>query len=324
MPRRGLIALALAACLGAAGPGAAGPAATYPTRPVRILVGFAAGGAVDVIARALGEQLSVQLGQPFVVESRPGAGSNLAAAETARSDPDGYTLILGTTGLAVNMTLFPKPGFDVDDLTPISKVGEIAAVIAANPSLPANSIPELAAAAKARPGDLAYGSPGNGSSPHLAAELLQRVAGIQLSHVVYKGGAPAITDALGGHIPLVAVNVLEALPHIRAGKLKALGVTSSHRLAMLPDAMTVAESGYPGYSSATWYALFGPGRMPPDIVAKLNDAVQKALADPRFRARVEQVGGEVNGSSPEELRTFVRAERAKWGQVVKDAQIKVD
>ena len=318
---RGLC-LALAAFLGTACAAWAGPADTYPARPVRILVGFAAGGAVDVIARALGEQLAQQLGQPFVVENRPGAGSNLAAAETARAAPDGYTLILGTNGLAVNMTLFPKPGFDVDDLTPVSKVGEIAAVLAANPSLPANSI--LVAAAKAKPGDLSYGSPGNGSSPHLAAELFQRVAGIQMTHVVYKGGAPAITDVLGGHIPIVAVNVLEAQPHIQSGKLKALGVTSAHRLATLPGVATIAEGGYPGYTSATWYALFGPGRMPPDIVAKLNDAVQKALADPRFRAKVEQVGGEVAGSSSEELRAFVQAERAKWGQVVRDARITVD
>jgi tripartite-type tricarboxylate transporter receptor subunit TctC len=324
VPRMKLFALALAICLGATCPGFAGPADAYPTRPVRVLVGFSPGGAVDVIARALGEQLSEQLGQPFVIESKPGAGSNLAAVETARSTPDGYTLILGTTGLAVNMTLFPKPGFDVDDLSPISKIGEIAAVIAANPSFPANTIPDLVAAARAKPGALSYGSPGNGSSPHLAMELFQRVANIQLTHVAYKGGTPAITDALGGHIPLVAVNVLEALRHIQAGSLKALGVTSAQRLAMLPNAMTIAESGYPGYSSATWYALFGPGKMPPDIVTKLNDAVRKALADPRFRAKVEQVGGEVTGSSPNDLRAFVRAERAKWGQVVRDAQIKVD
>lgn len=325
MRKIGSLALALAAFLGATVPGAAaGPADSYPSHPVRILVGFAAGGAVDVIARALGEQLSARLGQPFVVENRPGAGSNLAAAETARSAPDGYTLVLGTNGFAVNMTLFPKPGFDVDDLTAISKVGEIAAVIAANPSLAANTIPELVAAAKARPGELSYGSPGNGSSPHLAAELFQRTAGIQLTHVVYKGGAPAITDTLGGHIPLVAVNVLEAQPHIQSGKLKALGVTSAHRLAMMPDVATVAEGGYPGYQSATWYALFGPGRMPAEITAKLNEAVRQALADPRFRARVEQVGGEVTGSTPEELRAFVTTERAKWGQVVKDARITVD
>src|SRR5829696_4811221 len=319
-----LFALALAICLGATCPGFAGPADAYPTRPVRVLVGFSPGGAVDVIARALGEQLSQQLGQPFIVENKPGAGSNLAAAETARSKPDGYTVILGTTGLAVNMTLFPKPGFDVDDLSPISKIGEIAAVIAANPGFQANSIPDLVAAAKAKPGDLAYGSPGNGSSPHLAVELFKRVAEVQLTHVAYKGGAPAITDTIGGHIPLVAVNVLEALPHIQSGSLKALGVTSAQRLAKLPNVTTIAESGYPGYSSATWYALFGPGKMPSDVVAKLNEAVQKALADPRFRAKVEEVGGEVTGSRPEDLRAFVKTERTKWGQVVKDAQIKVD
>ena len=321
MPRMRLFALALAALLGAAGPGSAD---TYPTKPIRLLVGFSPGGAVDTIARALGEQLTQQFGQPVIVENKPGAGSNLAAAETARSKPDGYTLLLGTTGLAVNMTLFPKPGFDVDELTPISKIGEIAAVIAANPKFQTNAVPELVAAANAKPGDLIYGSPGNGSSPHLAVELFKRVADIQLTHVAYKGGATAITDTMGGHIPLVAVNVLEAVPHIQSGSLKARGVTSAHRLAKLPNVATIAESGYPGYSSATWYALFGPGKLPPEIVAKLNEAVQKALADPRFRAKVEEVGGEVAGSSPEDLRAFVKAERAKWGQVVKDAQIKAD
>jgi tripartite-type tricarboxylate transporter receptor subunit TctC len=316
--------LGLTAVLGLAASGDAVRADNYPTRPVKILVGFAAGGAVDVIARALGEQLSQQLGQPFIVESRPGAGSNLAAAETARAEPDGYTLILGTTGFAVNMTLFAKPGFDVDNLTPVSKVGEIAAVLAANPNFPSNTVPELVQAAKAKPGHLIYGSPGNGSSPHLAAELFQRMAEIKLTHVAYKGGTPAITDVLGGHVPLIAVNILEALPHLQAGSLKALAVTSSHRLSMLPNVPTVAESGYPGYSSATWYALFGPGKLPPEIVAKLNTAVQKALAEPRFRAKMEQVGGEVTASSPDELRAFVKAERAKWGQVVREAQIKAD
>lgn len=322
MPRLGQLLAALLVL--AALPGTARAADDYPRRPVRVLVGFAAGGAVDIIARALGEQLSAELGQPFVIENKPGAGSNVAAGEAARAAPDGYTLVLGTTGFAVNMTLFAKPGFDVDELTPISKVGEIAAVIAANPAFEAKTVADLVRVARAKPGSVSYGSPGNGSSPHLAAELLKRVADFPMTHVAYRGGTPALTDTLGNHIPLVAVNVLEALPHVQSGALRALAVTSAARLPMLPDVPTVAEGGYPGYASATWYALFGPGKLPPEIVARLNRAVLKALADPRFRAKVETVGGVVTGSTPEELRAFVGAERTKWGQVVRDAGIKPD
>lgn len=295
----------------------------YPSKVVTVVNGFSSGGAVDTVARALSERLSASLGQNFIVESRPGAGSNLAAMAVVRSAPDGHTLLLGTNGLAINMAVYKTPGFDVEkDLAPISMVGDIPAVIAAHPSFPANSISELIAYAKQKPNEASYATPGNGSLPHLAVALLSKQAGIELRHVAYRGGHPAVTDAIGGHVPLVVVNALEATPYIKEGRLKGLAVTGPSRLAALPDVPTVAEGGLAGFDAQTWWALFAPAGTPPAIVQKLQGEVHKALADPKLRERIETVGGRVRSSTAAELGAFVTTERKKWGQVVADTGLR--
>lgn len=296
----------------------------YPSRNVTILNGFSAGGAVDTVARALAEQLSASMGQNFIVESRPGAGSNLAAAAASRAEPDGHTLLLGTNGLAINMALYKNPGFDVEkDLAPISMVGDIPAVIAANPSFPANSLEDLVKLAKEKPGEIPFATPGNGSLPHLAMALFAKQAGIELKHVPYRGGHPAVTDVLGGHVPLVIVNALEATPYVQAGQLKGLAVTGAERLPSLPNVPAVAEDKrFSGYAAETWWALFAPAKTPQPVVEKLTAAVHKALADQNLRKRIESVGGRVRQSTPAELAAFVTDERAKWGKVVADTAIR--
>lgn len=313
---RTLSRLACAAALLACAPAQA--AEPYPSRPVTIYVGFSAGGAVDTVARALAEHLSSSMHQTFVVETKPGAGSNLAARAVARATPDGYTLLLGTNGLAINMALFKAPGFDVEkDLAPISMIGDIPSVIAANPSFPANNLEELIKLAKASPDQYAYATPGNGSLPHLAMALLEREAGIKLKHIPYQGGRPAVTDAIGGHVPLVVVNALEASPHIVAGQLKGIAVTGKERLAALPNVATVSQDPqFKSYFAETWWALFAPAGTPKPVLDQLTDAVHKALADPALRKRIESVGGQVHASTQQELGAFVAGERTKWGEVI--------
>lgn len=297
---------------------AAGAQDAYPNRTVTIVNGFSAGGAVDTVARALADKLSASLGQSVMVESRPGAGSNLAATAVARSPADGYTLLLGTNGLAINMALYASPGFDVEaDLAPISMVGDIPAIIAAHPSFPANSIPELIAHAKANPGTVSFATPGNGSLPHLAMALLASKDKLDLRHVAYRGGHPAVTDAIGGHVPLVVVNALEATPYILDKQLKGLGTTGSKRLQALPELATVAETPeFRSYEAQTWWGLFAPAGTPAPVLQRLEQEVHKALADPVLRKRIEDVGGSVKPSSRAELAAFVKSERAKWKEVV--------
>ncbi len=322
MPGRGLKSLIIAASALLLSQAAIGQ--DYPSRVVTVVNGFSSGGAVDTVARALSERLSASLGQSFIVESRPGAGSNLAAMAVIRSAPDGHTLLLGTNGLAINMALYKTPGFDVEkDLAPISMVGDIPAVIAAHPSFPANSIAELVAFAKQKPNEASFATPGNGSLPHLAMALLAKQAGIEMRHVAYRGGHPAVTDAIGGHVPLVVVNALEATPFIKEGRLKGLAVTGPSRLAALPDVPTVAEGpGLAGFDAQTWWGLFAPAGTPPAVVEKLQSEVQKALADPKLRDRIESVGGRVRSSTAAELGAFVSTERKKWGQVVADTGLR--
>jgi tripartite-type tricarboxylate transporter receptor subunit TctC len=304
---------------------AAAPAQNYPARPVKILVGYAAGGAVDTVARSIAQALSASMGQPFVVENRPGAGSNIAVKATIEAAPDGYTLMMAANALAANPSLYQPAPFDPErDLVAVSLIGRVPVVLAANAAAPYASIQSLIAAAKARPGTIAFASPGNGSTPHMAIELFERAAGITLQHVPYRGGAPAITDVIGGQLPLVAVNALEVQPHVKSGRLKVLAVLSPNRSAIFPDVPTIAESGFPGFEASVWYGLVAPAATPRAIVMRLHEEVQKALQTREVRERMTAVGGEVIPGSMEMFATLIRSERQRYERLVREANIKPD
>ncbi len=300
-------------------------AQAYPSRPIKILVGYPAGGAVDLVARTVGQQLAASMGQPVVIENKPGAGTNIAVRALIDSAPDGYTLMVTGNSLAANPALFNPPPFDPDrEIAPVALVGRVPVVIAASAASEMSTVAKMLEAARAKPGAVAYASPGNGSTPHLAVEFFARSAGIQLQHIPYKGGAPAITDVLGGQLPLVAVNAAEVLPHVKAGKLKVLAVMSANRASTLPDTPTIAESGYPGFEASVWYAFIAPKATPAAVIDKLNAEVRKALATAEVRGRLSAVGGEVSPSSPAELGALVRSERTRYEKLVKEANIKPD
>ena len=312
-----LLALALAPLAQAADP--------YPSRPIKLLVGFPPGGAVDTVARTLGQQLSADLGQAIVVENKPGASTNIAVRTLIEAAPDGYTLMLTANSLASNMALFNPPPFDAEkDVAPVALVGRIPVVIAANPASGFTTLAQLVAAAKKSPGTINYASPGNGSTPHLAVELFAHAAGIKLAHVPYKGGAPAISDTLGGQVPLVAVNALEVVQYAKAGKLRVLASMSEKRPALLPDTPTIAESGYPGFEASVWYGVIAPARTPADIVARLTAAVKKALAGNEMRSRLAAAGGEVTYGTPDEFAALIHGERLRYDKVVKENHIRAD
>jgi tripartite-type tricarboxylate transporter receptor subunit TctC len=298
-------------------------AQSYPSKPIKILVGFAPGGAMDIVARAVGQKVSPSVGQPVIVENKPGAGSNIAIRALIDSPPDGYTVMLVANGLAANPSLYVPPPFDPDrDVVPVSLVARLPVVIAAGASSEISSLAKLVEAAKARPGTVNYASPGNGSTPHLAVEMFARQAGITLSHVPYKGGAPAITDVIGGQLPLVAVNAVEVLPHVKAGRLRVLAALSATRVSTLPDAPTIAESGYPGFEASVWHAFIAPRGTPRAAVDRLNAEIRKALESADVRERLVAVGAEVSPSSPEELGALVRSERARYEKLIREANIK--
>ena len=310
--------------VGALAVASAGPARAqaFPDRPITLLVGFAAGGGVDIVARAVGARLQEQLGQPVVIENRPGANSSLAAVTTARAKPDGYTLLVGANGMTTNAALYPSAGFDVEkDFVSISTLGEAPPVLAAGSGFTGATLKDLVEQAKAKPGELAYGSPGAGSSAHLAMELFQRAAGVQLRHVAYRSGTLAITDAMGGHIPLLAVNLPEVVGQAKAGTQKMLGVTSRARNPLLPEIPTVAEQGFAGFEASTWWALFAPAGTPADVVAKLSAETRKALASEELRRNFLNLGGVATGSTPEEMKAFIAAERARWSRIIVEAKI---
>ena len=297
----------------------------YPSKPIRMLVGFPPGGAVDVIARTLGQQLSTDLKQAVVIENKPGAGTNIAVRSLIDSPPDGYTLMLTANSLAANMALYKPQPFDAErDVVPVALVGRVPVVIAANASAEFRTLASLVQAAKAKPGTINYASPGNGSTPHLAMELFARAAGIQLTHVPYKGGAPAITDVLGGQLPLVAVNALEVVPHVKAGKLRVLASMSATRPSFLPDTPTIAESGYPGFEASVWYGVIAPKATPADVVAKLAAAVQRALASSEVQGRLSAVGGEVTYGDPQQFGALIHAERMRYDKLIREANIRPD
>jgi tripartite-type tricarboxylate transporter receptor subunit TctC len=317
-----LRAAALAAAMGTS---VAAMAQSYPSRNIRILVGFAPGGAMDIVARAVGQKISASVGQPVVIENKPGAGSNIAITTLIASPPDGYTVMLVANGLAANPTLYQPAPFDAErDVVPIALVARLPVVIAANASSDITSLARLIEAAKARPGTVAYATPGNGSTPHLAVELFAGAAGIKLSHVPYKGGAPAITDVLGGQLPLVAVNAVEVLPHVKAGKLRVLAALSASRVSTLPDTPTIAESGYPGFEASVWHAFIAPKGTPREAVERLNAEVRKALASPEVKERLAALGAEVSPSGPEELGALVRSERVRYDKLIRELNLKAN
>jgi tripartite-type tricarboxylate transporter receptor subunit TctC len=321
--RRAFTQQALAITLGVYAGSAASQA--YPARPIKLIVGYSPGGAVDVIARAVAQHLSASLGQAIVVENKPGAGTNLAMKALIESPPDGYTMMLVANAAAANPALYKPAPFDPQkDLTPISVVGRVPVVIAANSATEVSSLTRLIALSKVKPGSVQYGTPGNGSTPHLAVELFQRAAGIEMTHVPYKGGSQAINDTLGGHIPVVAVNALEALPHIRSGKLKGLAVLTSKRAAILPDLPTIAESGFAGFEASVWYGLVAPAGLPPAIATRLHAEMQKALALPEVRNVLTQAGGEVTLAPRNALATLLASETARYAKLIRDARIQPD
>ena len=306
----------------------AAPAAaqTYPAKPIKVYVGYAAGGAVDLIARAVGQKISGPLGQSIVVENKPGAGSNIAIRATIDSAPDGYTLLLAANALAANMALYQPQPFDAErDLAPVSFVGRVPVVIAASTTnAEMASIKRLVELAKAKPGTVTFATPGNGSTPHLAVELFARAAGVSLAHVPYKGGAPAITDTIGGQVALVAVNALEVQPHVKAGRLKVLAVMSPTRSPALPDVPTIAESGFPGFEASVWYGFMAPAATPKAVIERLHAEVQKALVTPEVRERMAAVGGEAVPSSIADFAALIRADRQRYDKLVREAKIKPD
>lgn len=298
----------------------------YPAKPVRLLVPFSAGGPTDVLARAIGQKLGESLGQPVVIENRAGAGGNIGSDFVAKAPSDGYTLILGTVGThAINASLYSKLPFDVTrDFAPIALVASATIVMVANPSVPANTIKEFVALAKSKPGELHFASPGSGTPQHLAAELFKTMAGVEMTHVPYKGAAPALTDLLGGQVSLGFVSLPAALPHIKAGKLKAFGVTAARRSAVAPDVPTIAQAGLPGYEVENWYGVLAPAGTSKEIVHKLNAEIVKLLQAPDVRERLNGQGFEILQSSPEQFDAFLKSELVRWAKVVKLSGARAD
>ena len=290
-----------------------------------MVVGYAAGGAVDIVARTVGQSLSNSMGQPVVVENKPGAGTNIAVKSVIAADPDGYTLMMAANALAANMSLYKPAPFDAErDLVPVSMIGRVPVVIATGAQSGIGSLAKLLEMGKNKGAPLSFASPGNGSTPHMAVELFARAAGISLQHVPYRGGTPAITDTIGGQVPLVAVNALEVLPHARSGKLKVLAVLSPNRTSNFPDVPTIAESGFPGFEASVWYGLVAPVATPKAIVQKLHAEVQKALQSPEVRERMTSVGGEVVPASAEQFGALIRNERQRYEKLVREANIQPD
>ncbi len=323
---QGLLAAALYTMLLAAAPDARAQAApAWPSKPIKLIVGFAPGGAVDIVARAVGQQISVALGQPVVVENKPGAGTNIAMRQLIDSPADGHTLMLTANSIAANQTLYQPAPYDMArDFTPISLVGRVPVVIAANAATDLTSLAKLISSAKAAPKTINYGTPGNGSTPHLAMELFERAAGIELTHVPYKGGSPALNDVIAGHIQTVAVNALEVQPHVRSGKVRVLAVLTPTRSPIFPGVPTIAESGFAGYEASVWYGFVGPAGLPAPIVQRLHAEVQKALSAPEVKDRLVNAGGEVLPGPVERFSALLASERARYEKLIREARIQPD
>jgi tripartite-type tricarboxylate transporter receptor subunit TctC len=301
-------------------------AQAYPSRPVRLVIGYTPGGSADLTARLMGQWLSEKLGQSFVIENRPGGGTNIATEAVVRAQPDGYTLLLAAPANAINATLYDKDKLNFNflrDVEPVAGIIRFPNVVVVNPSVPVKSIPELIAYAKANPGKLNMASSGNGSTIHMSGELFKMLTGINMQHVPYRGGAPALTDMLSGQMHVMFDNLPTCAEHVKAGKLRGLAVTSTARSDVLPDLPPVADF-LPGYEASAWYGLAAPKGTPPEIVDRLNKAVNEILADPKAKARFTEIGAILLPGSAAEFGKLVADETEKWGKVVKFAGAKVD
>ena len=300
-------------------------AQSYPTKPIRIIVPFPAGGATDIFTRLISQKLTENLGQQVLVDNRAGASGIIGTEILVKSAPDGYTLMITATHHAINPSLYKKLPYDTaQDLVALTLVATSPNILLAHPSFPANTVQELIAMAKAKPGQLNFASTGIGGSNHLSGEMFKSMAGIDMVHIPYKGAAPAMNDLLGGQVSLMFDTPAAGLPHIRAGKLKALAVTSAKRTAIAPDIPTIAESGVPGYEALSWFAMYGPAKMPKEIVTRINTEVVKVLHLPEIQKRFADLGAEPVGNSPEEFAAYLKSEMAKWAKVVKDCGARLD
>ena len=310
--------LALACATGAV-------AQSYPSKPIRLVVTYPPGGGADLMARLVAPKMSEVLGQPVVVDNKPGASGQIGAAEVARAAPDGHTIMLDAANHAVNPSLYPKLPYDAEKaFQPISLLVRFPNVLVVTPSFPARDVKELIAAAKSKPGAVAFASSGNGSAQHLSAELFRQRAGIDMTHVPYKGGGPALNDVIGGQVPVFFANMASGLPHVKAGKLRALAITGAARSPALPDTPTMAEAGLAGYEVYEWNAIFAPAGTPAPIVARLAEAIAKALQAPDVRERVAGLGGEIAALNPTDTARFLKDQADLWSKVVRAGNLRAE
>jgi tripartite-type tricarboxylate transporter receptor subunit TctC len=305
----------------------AAQAQTYPSRPVKIVVPYAPGGPNDIVARLLAEKLTASTGQTFLVENKPGGGSNIGAEAVAKAPADGYTLLVAATSHSINMTLFPKENLKYDllkDFAPVSLLMTGPLVLVTNPASPAKNVKEFVALAKAKSGKMSFGSSGNGASTHLAGEMLNSAAGLQTIHVPYKGSGPALTDLMGGQIDFMVDTMISAMPFVTSGKLRALATTGKTRSPALPDVPTLAEQGYPGFEAVAWIGLLAPAKTPPEVVAKLNAEVRKVLDQTEVRGRLSVQGFTAEWQKPDAFGDYMGREIQKWGAIVRKANVKVE
>ena len=301
-------------------------AQAYPTRPIRLVVPFPPSGAVDFYARVVQQPLSEALGQPVVIDNKAGASGMVGAEIVAKSPPDGYTLLLGNiASLAINVGLYAKMPYDpLKDLTPVIRTVDVNYVLVVHPSVPATTVPELVAYARANPGKLSYGSAGSGSLPHLGTELFKAQTGIDLLHVPYKGGGPMVTDLLGGTVQVAIGDQANLMPHVQSGKLRALAVATAKRSSNFPSLPTIAETGHAGFDATAWQGLAGPAGLPPEVVRRLNEAFKMVMAMPAVREKLKGGGLEVVGGTPDQFARFIALEITKWTRIAKDVGAKVD
>jgi tripartite-type tricarboxylate transporter receptor subunit TctC len=296
----------------------------YPAKPVRMLVAFPAGGSADIVARVIAQRLSEQVGQNFIVDNRPGAGGNLAFEALSRADADGYTILNSTPGIVINPHLYRKVAFKLEDFVAVARIGEAPLLVMANPSVPANTIGELIQLARTKPGSVRYASAGNGSSSHLASEVMRMMAGVDLLHVPYKGGGPAFQDVMGGRVEFTTLPIAESLANVQAKRVKALAQTGLTRSQMAPEVPTLDESGLKGYSVTTWYVVFAPVKTPKDLVARLYADIDKVLRHRETQEKLASSGVTIINGNPDEAARFIRSENEKWAKLIEKSGAKLD